>query len=154
VNRWGLKSLADLLPDGARVVIRPMDPRIPYEQSFVVEATVKSRHADRTWPHAGLSPLQKEHRADTEREVARGRSMVADFVTATQAPGTSTLLGFASWLSERVAMLYVKRDFRGYGLGGLLLGGDGTKGDVAVTHALPLRANRCWQRWVAYHGST
>jgi GNAT superfamily N-acetyltransferase len=130
-----------------------MDARIPYEQSFVVEATVKSRWPDRTWPHAGLSPRQKEHRPDVERDVQRGRNVVADYVAPTQEAGTSTLLGFVSWIGEAVSMVYVKRDFRGYGLGALLLGGAGVKGDQVVKGALPLRANRCWQRWVAYHGS-
>lgn len=131
-----------------------MDARIPFEQSFIVEATTKCRWPDRTWPHAGLSPRQREHRADVERDVAGSDSFVADFVTAAHAVGTSTLLGFATLSAGVVAMVYVKRDFRGYGIGAMLLGGSGVKGDVAVTHALPWRANRCWQRWVAYHGET
>lgn len=129
-----------------------MDARIPYEQSFVVEATVKSRYPDRTWPHAGLSPRQREHRANVEGEVNRGQTHVAAYVEESQAAGTSVLLGFATRTpSEAVAMVYVKRDFRGYGIGSLLLGGTGGKGDVVVRSALPLRANRCWQRWITYH---
>lgn len=150
-----MKSLADLLPDGARVVIRPMDARIPYEQSFVVESTIKTMHPDRTWPHAGLSPRQREHRPAYEAKVAACHTMVASYVEAAQAPGTSVLLGFATRNGLNVVLaVYVKRDFRGYGIGAMLLGGEGVKGDEAVRRAVPQRANRCWQRWVLYHGAT
>lgn len=147
-----MKSLADLLPDGARVVIRPMDARIPYEHSFVIEATVKSRWPDRTWPHSGLSPRQQLHRLEVEDESARSSTLVAAYAMPGQEPGTSVLLGFVTRTAVNlVSMVYVKRDFRGYGIGAQLLGGEGSKGDVAVRLAVPLRANRCWQRWVAYH---
>jgi hypothetical protein len=147
-----VKSLADLLPEGARVVVRPMDARIPYEQSFVVEATIKSAYPDRTWPHAGLSPRQRERRPEVERDVAIRRTMVAEYMAPAHVPGTSTLLGFATRdAQDVVCMVYVKRDFRGYGLGGMLLGGEGKRGDMVIKRAVPLRANRCWQRWVLFH---
>lgn len=149
-----MKPLDALLSEhGARIVVRPMDVAIPYEKSFIIESTVKVRHPDRTWPNSGLSPMQREHRGHTEQFIDKQRTLVATFVRPTQAPLTSVVLGFVTYATDDdvVTMLYVKRDFRGYGIGAKLLGGTGVAGDIKVIQAEPWRPNECWARWVMYH---
>lgn len=138
-----MKPLTDILTDGARLVCRSMDPSIPFERSLVVESTIKVRHPDREWPHSGLSPRQRKYREATERFIDKQRTMVATFVRPDDESGMSVVLGFASFaLEDYVTMLYVKRAFRGYGIGAQLA-------DPAQSQAWS--PNECWNRWVEYH---
>lgn len=138
-----MKSIDDMLADGARVVVRPMDPTIPFELSLVVEATIKTRHPDRDWPNSGLSPRQRRYRDEAEAFIHEQLTTVATYVKAVQGAGTSVVLGFATETPGGVVtMLYVKRQFRAYGIGRLLVG----PGERSAAHP-----NECWRRWVAYH---
>ena len=140
-----MKPLDDILADGAQVVCRPLDRSIPFELSFVVEATIKTRHPDRDWPNSGLSPRQRGYRDETEAFVNEQHTVLATYVKAGQAPGTSVILGFATETTGGVVtMVYVKRKQRGYGIGRLLIG----PGERAC-----MKPNECWRRWIAYHAA-
>jgi GNAT superfamily N-acetyltransferase len=131
-----MDDLSDILPAGRVAIVRDMDPAIPFERSFVVEASLKTRHPDRSWAYSGLSHVQKPYRPEFERLIDQCRVQVVDV-------GEGVILGFcATYIRGQVVMLYVKRRFRGRGVGALLC-------DPMV--AEPMAPNECWRRWVAYH---
>lgn len=148
-----MKPADELQADGARIVIRPLDVAIPYEKSLVIESTVKVRRPDRSWPNTGLSPSQRQHRDYMEAFVDVQDTLVADYVRPGREPGTSVVLGFITYgpAYGAVTMLYVKRDFRGFGIGARLLGGTGVPGDPRVLRAEGWQPNECWRRWKLYH---
>jgi len=117
-------------------VIRPMEPA---DRSFVVETTLKVRQPRGiTWREwEGL------RKPDTERMVDGGTVLVVD--------AGGVLLGFALAMGATLEMLYVKRDFRGDGLGLELLARldlrhrlSGTWAALTVDH--PTASWRAWAR--------
>lgn len=129
------------------VTVRPMD-RDPAarELDFVVETTTKVR-----WPkRSGLPWYEWKalHEPQVQAWVAQGTTMVAD-------AGDGLLLGFVTLSpgTGPVRMLYVKREFRGNGIGLKLLAG------VMPGRVLPDMIGAClptasWKRWCERHALT
>lgn len=114
-------------------VIRPMGQA---DRAFVVETTLKVRQP------RGLSWREWEglRRSETER--------IADDGTVLVVEADGVLLGYATAHASDhgpvLGMLYVKRDFRGDGLGMLLLAALGMNAPVLVDH--PTASWRAWAR--------
>lgn len=109
--------------------IRPMEPA---DLNFVLETTLKVRQP------RGLSWREWEglRRESTKALIAGGAVLVAD--------ADGVLLGFALTSFQTLHMLYVKRDFRGDGLGLALLGGLRWAPPLLVEH--PTASWRAWTR--------
>lgn len=90
----------------------------------------------------GWGAWKAEHGPPVDRWLADGEVRV---YVADEAP--DIVLGFAVLHQQRVAMLYVKRDFRGNGIGRALLGNPGP--DTAVACVWP---TACLRKWARYHG--
>lgn len=112
------------------VEIRPMRPT---DYQFVFETTVKVR-----WPRRNSIPWAEwklMHGPMVDHWMRDGQVRVAE----TQ----GVLLGFVVVAPTGVAMLYVKRGFRGDGIGLQLLG----PADVRALLPTP-----SWQRWCEWRG--
>ena len=140
-KRIHAEGTARLAASGLEVEVRP--PHVS-EHNFVVDNTVKV-----FWPKgdklAGLTFPRWEglFRPQVMTTCRDGRALVA---TASH-EGQRVILGFVL-LNEFdvVVNLYVKRAFRGVGIGLRLIEAAGLD--------LPLKvstATGCWRRWVAYH---
>lgn len=112
------------------VEIRPMRPT---DYQFVFETTVKVR-----WPRRNSIPWGEwklMHGGMVDHWIRDGEVRVAE--------SGGVLLGFVVEAPTGVAMLYVKRGFRGDGIGLRLLGGS----DVRALLPTP-----SWQRWCERRG--
>lgn len=110
--------------------IRPM---LPNDYQFVFETTVKVR-----WPRRNSIPWlewKMMHGPMVDHWMRDGQVRVAD--------SGGVLLGFVVEAPTGVAMLYVKRGFRGDGIGQRLLG------SAEVRALLPTPS---WQRWCERRG--
>jgi GNAT superfamily N-acetyltransferase len=111
------------------VVVRPYQRS---DQDFVLDATCNVRYP------RGLpwTDWRYAYGALVSYWLDNGRCVVAD-------AGDDTALGFAVG-DTLVRMVYVKREFRGHGLGAELLG--------ALGVWTPHDPNRAWQSWVKRRG--
>lgn len=120
------------------VEIRPMRPT---DYQFVFETTVKVR-----WPRRNSIPWAEwklMHGPMVDHWMRDGQVRVADC--------GGTLLGFVVAAPTGVAMLYVKRGFRGDGIGLQLLGRlFAVTAALSVIHAL--LPTPSWQRWCERRG--
>ena len=134
------QATTDALP----VTIRPVsrDPAAR-ELDFVVETSVKVR-----WPRRAGIPWyewRELHQPQAKTWARDGLTMVAD-------AGDSTLLGFIVIEGGSVRMLYVKREFRGDGIGLRLLStalGRDIPSPLPATLPTP-----SWRRWCERHAIT
>ena len=112
------------------VVVRPYQPT---DLAFVADATCNVRYP------RGLpwTDFREAYGCLVERWLTAGACVVAD-------AGDETSLGFAVAHGNLVRMVYVKREFRGHGLGAELLG--------ALGVWTPHDPNRAWQSWVKRRG--
>lgn len=124
------------------VEIRPMRES---DRRFVFETTVKVR-----WPRRNSIPWaewEQMHGPMVEHWMREGQVRVAD--------AGGTLLGFVVMAPTGVAMLYVKRGFRGEGIGMRLLRMDQYT-RLGLTTAAPtlpaLLPTPSWQRWCERRG--
>jgi len=132
-----------LLASGLTVDVQP--PELRSETAFVFEATAKTR-----WPHRDYTrPVRWTEWVHifgprVAEMISDGRTLLA---TASH-EGTRVILGFALWDQfDVLGMLYVKKQFRGAGIGLRLLEAAGVDLPLKV-----LAETACWGRWVKCHG--
>lgn len=103
------------------------------DRKFIVETTAKVRKPHEVpwldWREGG--------QLEAKSILDNGSALVSE--------SEGVIIGFALWTgSKALAMLYVKRDFRGLGIGKQLLGP--LPEVLQVTRPTP-----CWRQWTRYH---
>lgn len=114
-------------------------PSIPGDAKFIAETTARvfrpSNEAHVTW--------LREH---TPRELeALGRATFGN--TAVTAEADGVIIGFAFAEGRRLRCVYVKRDFRGNGIGLRMLWAIGLDAPFQVADD-----TGSWRRWTKHHG--
>jgi GNAT superfamily N-acetyltransferase len=143
VDHMRTEGARRLLASGLTVDVCP--PELRSETAFVFEATAKTR-----WPYKDYNrPVRWTewvhiYGPRVAEMLSDGRALLA---TASH-EGTRVILGFALWDQfDVLGMLYVKKQFRGAGIGLRLLEGAGVDLPLKV-----LAETACWGRWVKCHG--
>jgi len=123
---------------GIAFTVRPM---VAGDRRFVRETTLKVRQ-----PRSGVTwaAWEAEHGPDVDRQLAEGRTVVAD-------AGGGLLLGFATDALEALSMIYVKRDLRGNGIGLALLAGLGWGNDLPCSGLRVTRPTASFRKWADLH---
>lgn len=132
-----------LLASGLTVDVQP--PELRSETAFIFEATARTR-----WPYRDYTrPICWEewvyiYGPCVAQTISDGRALLA---TASH-EGTKVVLGFALFEAfDVLSMIYVKKEFRGAGIGLRLLEASGV--DLPLLH---LSDTATWRRWVKCHG--
>jgi GNAT superfamily N-acetyltransferase len=132
-----------LLASGLTVDVQP--PELRSETAFVFEATARTR-----WPFRDFArPIRWTewvhiYGPRVAEQISDGRTLLA---VATH-EGTRVILGFALWDQfDVLSMIYVKKQFRGAGIGLKLLETAGV--DLPIKF---LAETATWNRWVKCHG--
>jgi GNAT superfamily N-acetyltransferase len=127
--------------EGKRLVIRELDERDRFERELVIESCVKARQPR----DVGFRHWQETHEPIVQTYVESTPVLMA---VVEPTPGPSIVLGFAVATPELVRMVYVKRDYRAYGLGLRLLTAARAARNGVVTAGgwAPTRGWRPWLR--------
>ena len=132
-------SAAPATPDIPHVIRQA----VPEDARFILETTAKVRQP-RGVPWTQWSPVGLRN---AQTALAQGRAVVAD--------ADGVILGFALAMPSAMTppelaleMVYVKADFRGFGLGLEMLRGVGMAPGFLVAARAP---TPCWRRWCAHH---